>query len=440
MTFLASSISVMPLLVSFAHLCSGWELCYDLVAEKSARISEKGRGREGRGPRNQDWPERAKAMTGFLQHGRGRKTRLVVVTAAVLGMVTAVSLDLPGPFGSLRITPSILDAQSSPQASPVDPGKAVKAPPTGVANAAPDGPPADKEKQGAQVIIRQPAIHTTPILVDVNMVVVNVTVTDPYDRIVTGLDQTNFEVYDDKVAQQISSFSTEDAPISVGLVFDSSGSMSDKIEKSKEAALQFFKTSNPQDEFMLVNFNERPDLVSSFTSKFENLQDRLILVKAGGKTALLDAIYLAMAEMKKATTNRKALLLISDGGDNHSRYTERDIRKAVKESDVEIFAVGVFESPAARGRTPEEAGGPGLLSELAEVSGGRMFSVEDVDELPDIMEKISIELRNQYVIGYKPSNLVRDGRWRRIKVKLNPPRGLPPLQVYARTGYYAPTQ
>jgi len=391
-----------------------------------------------RGRRNQVWPEGANAMTGFSQRGRSRKTRLMVLAAVTCGIIIGGSSRLPGPFSFGRIGSSVLLAQSAPKDSPADPSQAVKNSPAGGASVA--GALADKDKQGAQVIIRQPSIHTTPILVDVNLVVVNITVTDPYDRIVTGLDQSNFEVYDDKVPQQISAFSTEDAPISVGLVFDSSGSMSDKIEKSKEAALQFFKTSNPQDEFMLVNFNERPDLVSSFTSKFENLQDRLILVKAGGKTALLDAIYLAITEMKKATTNRKALLVISDGGDNHSRYTERDIRKAVKESDVEIFAVGVFEAPAGRGRTPEEAGGPGLLSELSEVSGGRMFSVEDVNELPDIMEKISIELRNQYVIGYKPSNLVRDGRWRRIKVKLNPPRGLPPLQVYARTGYYAPTQ
>ena len=299
-------------------------------------------------------------------------------------------------------------------------------------------PPTSSDR--TQITVRKPPIHTAPIQVDVNMVIVNVTVTDPYDRIVTGLDQDNFQVFDDKVEQKIAAFSTEDAPISVGLIFDSSGSMSDKIQKSKEAALQFFKTSNPQDEFVLINFNERPNLLGGFTGKFENVEDRLLFLKSGGKTALLDAIYLGINEMKKATTNRKALLLISDGGDNHSRYTERDIKRAMKESDVQLYSVGVFEPLSSRGRTPEEAGGPGLLAELSEVSGGRMFSVENADELPDIAEKISIELRNQYVIGYKPSNLVRDGRWRRIKVKLNPPRGLPPLQVYARTGYYAPTQ
>ena len=301
-------------------------------------------------------------------------------------------------------------------------------------------PPLPNGKAPAQVKVKQAPIHVTPIQVDVNLVVVNVTVTDPYDRIVTGLDRSNFQVYDEKVEQEISTFSTEDAPIAVGLIFDSSGSMGEKIQKSKEAAMQFFKTSNPQDEFLLINFSDRPNLITGFTSKFENVQDRLLFVKSGGKTALLDAIYLGLSEAKKASTNRKALLVISDGGDNHSRYTGSDVKKAVKESDTQIYAVGIFEPLAARGRTPEEARGPGQLAELAEISGGRMFSVENADELPDITEKISIELRNQYVIGYKPSNLVRDGRWRRVKVKLNPPRGLPPLQVYARTGYYAPTQ
>jgi Ca-activated chloride channel family protein len=293
---------------------------------------------------------------------------------------------------------------------------------------------------GSHISVRQPPIHAVPIQVNVDLVLVNVTVTDSYDRIVTGLEQSNFQVFDDKVEQQIASFSTEDAPISVGMIFDSSGSMADKIGKSKEAVAQFFKTSNPQDEFMLINFNDRLKLVSDFTSKFDNLESGLLSVRAEGRTALLDAIYLGLDAMKHATTNRKALLIISDGGDNHSRYTENDIKRAVKEADVEMYVVGIFEPLSSRTRTLEEASGPELLAELAQVSGGRMFSVEDPNELPDIMEKISLELRNQYVVGYKPSNLLRDGRWRRVKVKLAPPKGAPPLQVYARTGYYAPAQ
>jgi Ca-activated chloride channel family protein len=157
---------------------------------------------------------------------------------------------------------------------------------------------------GAHVTVRTPPVHVSPVLVDVNMVVVNVTVTDPFDRIVTGLDQENFEVYDEKVEQKIVAFSTEDAPISVGMIFDCSGSMGDKIQKSKEAALQFFKTSNPQDEFMLISFSDQPDLISGFTAKYENLQDRLLTVKSGGRTALLDAVYLGLNQMKKSTTNR----------------------------------------------------------------------------------------------------------------------------------------
>ncbi|HEV2423283.1 MAG TPA: VWA domain-containing protein [Terriglobia bacterium] len=341
-------------------------------------------------------------------------------------------------------------ASASPQGTPSPPQKAAAASPAAGATAGQDaakpGPAAasasdsGKSSPPAEINVRQPNIHTRPIMVNVDMVTVGVTVTDPYDRIVTGLEKNNFEIYDEKVPQQIMTFSTEDSPISVGMIFDSSGSMADKIEKSKEAALQFFKTSNPEDEFMLINFNERPDLISAFTSKFEKLQDRLLFVKSGGKTALLDAIYLGLNQMKKAHSSRKALLVISDGGDNHSRYTENEIKRAVRESDAQIYSVAVLEPLASRNRTPEEAAGPGLLSDLSEVSGGRMFSVEDPSELPDIAEKISIELRNEYVIGYKPSNLVRDGRWRRIRVKLDPPRGLPPLQVYARTGYYAPTQ
>jgi Ca-activated chloride channel family protein len=174
---------------------------------------------------------------------------------------------------------------------------------------------ASNDREVSSITVRKPELHTLPIQVDVNLVLLNVTVTDPYDRTVTGLEPSNFQVFDEKVEQQIISFSTEDAPIAVGLVFDSSGSMADKIQQSREAVLQFFKTSNPLDEFMLINFNERPGLVSGFTSKFENLQDRLLLVKGTGKTALLDAIYLGLSEMKKASTNRKALLVISDGGD-----------------------------------------------------------------------------------------------------------------------------
>jgi len=268
--------------------------------------------------------------------------------------------------------------------------------PTSAAATAPVAPVAAVKEEDSRVTIQQLPIHPTPIQIDVNLVVVNVTVTDPYDRIVTGLDESNFQVYDERVEQKIASFSTEDAPISVGLVFDSSGSMSDKIQKSKEAALQFFKTSNPQDEFMLINFSERPNLVSGFTSKFENLQDRLLFVKSGGKTALLDAIYLGMSEMKKATTNRKALLVISDGGDNHSRYTENDVKRAVKESDVQIYVVGVFEPLASRdggvGFVVESERDRDVRADLVRLVTGKNWALQELHQVGMSLEEVFIRV------------------------------------------------
>jgi VWFA-related protein len=265
-------------------------------------------------------------------------------------------------------------------------------------------------------------------------------VTDPLNRFVTGLEKEHFKVFEDKVEQVITQFSSEDAPISIGLVFDTSGSMGPKLQKSRQAAAEFFKTANPQDEFFLVQFNDRPELTVPFTTDTDKIQSTLTFTQSRGRTALLDSVYLAMHEMKKAHNPRKALLIISDGGDNSSRYTETEIKNAVREADVQIFAIGIFEAMGARGRTPEEASGPSLLNELAEQTGGREYAVENIAELPDIAAKIGIELRNEYMLGYSPKNRERDGKYRRVQVKLNQPRGLPPLKAYFRLGYYAPTQ
>ena len=272
--------------------------------------------------------------------------------------------------------------------------------------------------------------------VDVDMALVNVTVTDPYGRLVTGLEQDNFRVYEDNAEQEIVRFSSEDVPISIGVIFDMSGSMADKFEKSRLAAVQFFKTANPQDEFCLVNFNDRAQLASPFTASVEELQDRLLYTSARGQTALFDGIYLGLSQMKGARNSKKALLIISDGGDNHSRYTEFDVRRFLKEADVQLYAIGIYEQGEAP--TIEEKNGPALLTDMTEATGGRTFRVDNLSDLPDIASKISMELRNQYVLGYRPSNRARDGKWRKIKVRLRPPKGLPPLQIYARTGYFAP--
>jgi VWFA-related protein len=278
------------------------------------------------------------------------------------------------------------------------------------------------------------------IRVDTSLVLIPVTVTDPLNRFVTGLDREHFRLYEDKVEQSISQFASDDAPLSIGLVFDASGSMGAKLAKSRQAASQFFRTANPEDEFFLVQFNDRPELVVPFTHQTEEIQNRLAFTQAKGRTALLDGVYVAMNQMKKAKNARKAILILSDGGDNSSRYTESEVKNAVREADVQIYAIGIFEPIHARGRTAEELSGPGLLSELAEQTGGRHFAVENINELPDIAAKIGIELRNQYVIGYSPSNLNRDGKYRRVTIKLNQPRGLPPLRPFWRQGYYAPAQ
>jgi Ca-activated chloride channel family protein len=157
-------------------------------------------------------------------------------------------------------------------------------------------------------------------------------------------------------------------------------------------------------------------------------------------TALLDSIHLGLNQMKRATKPRKALLIVSDGGDNFSRYTESEVKRLVKESDVQIYAIGIYEPASIRGRTPEELSGPDLLTELAEQSGGRQFAAKSLSELPDIASQISLALRNQYLLGYIPTNPRKDGKWRRIHVKLNGPHGTPPRRVFAKQGYYAPAQ
>jgi VWFA-related protein len=282
------------------------------------------------------------------------------------------------------------------------------------------------------------AVPRSNIRVDTTLVLIPVTVTDPLNRFVTGLDKENFRIFEDKSEQKVAQFSSEDAPLSVGIVFDCSGSMGPKLEKSRRAVAQFFKTANPQDEFFLVQFNDRPELVNGFTTSLEEIQNRLTFTQSKGRTALLDAIYLALHQMKKAKNPRKALLIISDGGDNSSRYTESEIKNLVREADVQIYAIGIFEAMSARGRTAEELNGPGLLSDIAEQTGGRHFPVENLNELPDIAAKIGIELRNQYILGYSPTNQERDGKYRRVQVKLVQPRGLPPLRAFWRLGYYAP--
>jgi Ca-activated chloride channel homolog len=279
--------------------------------------------------------------------------------------------------------------------------------------------------------------HVRPLKVDVDLVLVPVTITDPMNRLVTGLDKENFQLFEGNSSQEIRTFSSEDAPVSLGVIFDSSGSMTSKMDRAKEAVIEFFKTANPQDEFFMITFNDEPEEVTDFTSSVDDIQNKLVFAVPRRRTALLDAIYMGMSKMRQAKYPKKALLIISDGGDNHSRYTENEIRALVKEADVMIYAIGIYDRYAS---AVEERLGPQLLSDITELTGGRAFTIDNPNDLGDVATKIGVELRNQYVLGYRPSKVVRDGKWRKIKVKLLPPKGLPPLKVYARTGYYAPAE
>jgi Ca-activated chloride channel family protein len=279
--------------------------------------------------------------------------------------------------------------------------------------------------------------HTKPLKVDVDLVLVPVTITDPMNRLVTGLDKDNFALFEGKDQQEIKHFSSEDAPVSLGVIFDMSGSMSSKIERAREAVVEFFKTANPKDEFFMITFADKPEEISDFTQSVEDIQGKLVYTIPKGRTALLDAIYLGISKMRQAKYQKKALLIISDGGDNHSRYTEGEIKSLVKEADTLIYAIGIYDHYFP---TEEERLGPALLTDISELTGGRTFTIDNPNDLADVATKIGIELRNQYVLGYRPKNPAHDGKWRKIKVKLIPPKGLPPLRVYAKTGYYAPSE
>jgi Ca-activated chloride channel family protein len=279
--------------------------------------------------------------------------------------------------------------------------------------------------------------HIRPLKVAVDLVLVPVTITDPLNRLVTGLDKDNFQLFEGSSKEEIKSFSSEDAPVSLGVIFDSSGSMSSKMDRAKDAVTEFFKTANPQDEFFMVTFSDEPDMVAGFTSSVDEITDKLIYTVPQKRTALLDAIYMGVSKMRQAKYPKKALLIISDGGDNHSRYTENEIKALVKEADIMVYAIGIYDHYF---QSEEEKLGPQLLGDISELTGGRAFTVENPNDLADVATKIGIELRNQYVLGYRPSKGVRDGKWRKIRVKLLPPKGLPPLRVYARTGYYAPEE
>lgn len=276
--------------------------------------------------------------------------------------------------------------------------------------------------------------------VETTLVVIPVTVTDAANRFVLGLDKQDFKIAEDGVPQQIAQFAGEQAPLSVGLLVDTSGSIGMKLDRSREAVAEFLKTMNPGDEAFLVEFNDKAELAVPFTTEIGKIEAKLADAESQGLTALFDGVEAGLKEMKNARNARKALLIISDGGDNNSRYTSDQITSLVREADVQVYAMGVFDPLPMLGLSAAEVSGPHLLSQLAEQTGGRAFPARSSSVLPALARRVGVELRNEYVIAYKPSNRSRDGKYRKVEVTVAAPEGLSGLKPRWRLGYYAPTQ
>lgn len=276
--------------------------------------------------------------------------------------------------------------------------------------------------------------------VNSTLVVIPVTVTDASNRYVLGLGKANFSIFEDGVQQKISQFAAEEAPLSVGLLVDTSGSMGSKLGTSRQAVTEILNTMSAPDQAFLVEFSDTAQLSVPLTGRRAAIEDKLASAESQGLTALLDAVELALREMKKASNPRKALVIVSDGGDNNSRYTAQEIQNLVREADVQIYCMGVFEPFSSLALGAAELSGPRLLTEIAEQTGGRAYPARSFAALPTIAKKIAIELRNQYVIAYAPSKRERDGKYRKVEVKLTPPAGLPALKAHWRLGYYAVAQ
>jgi Ca-activated chloride channel family protein len=274
----------------------------------------------------------------------------------------------------------------------------------------------------------------TDIRASVNMTLVPVTVLDTMGRNVTGLSRDNFRVFDGTKPVTIASFSQQDQPISVGLVFDCSRSMSDKFKTERLAPMELYKQLNPTDESFLITVSNKPELRQKYTSSFNEIENALIFTHPNGTTPLLDGVYMGLMELKKAHNPRKALVVVSDGGDNSSRYTLGELKQLAVESDAQIFAIGLHQNP----RTPEETDGPELLGRLTQETGGVNYTIGDINDLQKAMTQIGVTLHNQYVLGYYPPPNQPSGKYRKIKVKLIVPAGLPKLLLFARSGYYVP--
>src|SRR2546422_8853941 len=272
--------------------------------------------------------------------------------------------------------------------------------------------------------------------VDVDLVLMNATVTDSLNRYVSGLGQEHFQIWEDKLEQKIAYFSSEDVPISLGMIFDVSGSMKDKISTARDAAVTFLKTGNPKDEYFLVEFANRPEVAADFTTDVSKLQSKLIFTPAKGMTAMYDSVSLGLEKLKEGSNPKKALLLITDGEDNRSRYTFQNVKDFVKEQDAQIYAIGItdeWNSQLGAGHT-----GRAMIEELTDLTGGRAVFPGSVFELGDNCTKITVDPKKQNNIRDHSSKSAKDGKWRKLRMKINPPKGIQHLNVRSKSGYYAP--
>jgi Ca-activated chloride channel family protein len=272
------------------------------------------------------------------------------------------------------------------------------------------------------------------VRIDVDQVLLHVSVTDMSSRYVTGLTQADFQLWEDKIEQEIQYFGTDDSPLSLGIIFDVSGSMGDKLEAARAAATQFISIGNRNDEYFLVEFNDKAKLVQDFTTDITRLQSRLILTRGKGSTALYDALYLGLEHVRGGQHTRKALLLITDGEDNHSRYSFSNVKDVAKERDVAIYSIGIMDRVNV-----DFFNGHGrrILAALADLTGGDAFFPDSVQSLGPICQLIALNLKNQYVLGYRSTNLANDGKWRKLRVQVRKQPGMPRMTARARNGYYA---
>jgi Ca-activated chloride channel family protein len=276
-------------------------------------------------------------------------------------------------------------------------------------------------------------IRFKPLHIDVDLVIVPVTVTDAMNRPVTHLRKEDFLIYENNKLQAIQHFSKEDEPISIGLVLDFSQSMTNKIETEREAVSEFLNSANSKDEYFAIAVSSGPTVITELTSSKAQIEAKLAAETPKGETALLDAIYLALAKMRSAQYQRRALLIVSDGGDNNSRYRLKQIKDLAQEADVPIYAIGLFDS--ALFKPFEEFMGRRWLQEITDATGGRTVTVDNLQNLPEVAGAISWELRNQYVLAYRSDNPIQDGKRRQIKVK-GISSNSPVLQFHYKRSYF----